>query len=140
MYQFDGVNRLISPAPGTTQFQVRDTYSRFKDWYITDNNAKYPPAFYQFGNDPTTSGQSAPSYFFLINDWRMLIANMDVLVIGNLYTTEGDSPFIKINSAIEHKTSDAAAVDTGGGSDSAELVEIRSLLSAINSRMIKSQC
>ena len=44
-YIFNGTNKIITLTTGTTTVSVRDIYSRFVDWYLTDDNSKYLPAF-----------------------------------------------------------------------------------------------
>lgn len=111
---FSGTNRTITVNSGVTSIDVTiDVYSEWKEWVLISNNAKYPQAIRTFGGDETTFGQFAPSYFFLTNGWRLVVDNLTLLVTGNLYTNEGDSPFLNVNSNITHKTTDASIVSTG---------------------------
>lgn len=113
---FSGDSRLIIVKPGVTDIDVvTDLYSEWKNWVISDANARYLGAFRTFGGDPTITGQFAPKYFFLINGWRILVDNGDEISVGvNLYTDELENPFIVGDgSAVSLRNSDAAVVDTG---------------------------
>ena len=109
---FDGANRRIIVNPGVSQIDVsRDLYSEWKLWVLQGNNTQYLPAFRVFGGDQTIVGQFAPSYFFLINGWRVIVDNQNVVIGINLYTDEGDSPIIAINGGTASvRNSDAPIV------------------------------
>ena len=111
---FDGVSKTITVSAGVTSIEVgSDLYSDWKDWAAL--NPQFLAAFRTFGGDPTASGQFAPRYFFLLNGWRVVVNNLTLAVDGNLYTQEGDTPFVQVNSQITHKTSDASVVSSGSG-------------------------
>lgn len=65
-YIFNGTNKIITLTTGTTTVSVRDIYSRFVDWYLTDDNSKYLPAFKTVGGDDIdpTQGTKIPIYSF----------------------------------------------------------------------------
>jgi hypothetical protein len=93
---FDPVNLIIeeisqSPAP-ETELDVIEIYSEWKAWLVADSTRlKFLPAFSLFGGDPTTAGQTAPTFFFLENGWRFRPANYShqVTLNGNLYVEGG---------------------------------------------------
>jgi len=110
---FDGLNKLITVITGVTYLDVKtDIYQEWKKWVIEDNNSQWLQAFRTFGGDPTTSNQNAPSYYFLINEWKIKIENLDVIIQQNLYSDDYDNPFININSTIISKGSDIPGIDT----------------------------
>lgn len=120
---FDGENKTIVVGAGTTTLSATEVYSDWKEWVL--DNPQYPAAFRTFGGDPTVTGQYAPSYFFLTNGWRLIMDNLDIIFEGNLYTDEGDTPFINNFSNITHTKSDAVAVATGTGLSEAQQSELK---------------
>jgi hypothetical protein len=93
---FDGENRLILIEDNVTELDVRlDIYSAWKLW-VQDEGANWIQAMRSVGGDPITAGQSLGGTFFLMNGWRIQPwpGVYRLLVSGNLYTEEGDDPFI----------------------------------------------
>ncbi len=126
--QFDGTTKLIHVLPGVTDINVQiDLYGYWKNWVIFNDNAKYEQAFRTFGGDPTAGGQVAPQYFFLTNGWRVHIDGNDTLFVDialNLYTNEGDTPFILINGSHVNSTrSDVPVVNFSPSIIAAEVWE-----------------
>ena len=98
-YIFNGTNKIITLTTGTTTVSVRDIYSRFVDWYLTDDNSKYLPAFKTVGGDDIdpTQGTKIPIYSFLENGWRIRPQEANhTLVIndGILLVNGGGDPFL----------------------------------------------
>lgn len=116
---FNGPAKLIVCDPGTTSLDVRDTYSRWKDWALT--NSQFEPAFGVVGGEPTTPGNSVAPYFFLLNGWRVRPQEADhtLNVTGSLLVEGGGDPIIPtvgtyrvlVVSAVPVR---AEAVATGG--------------------------
>ena len=103
-YIFNGTNKIITLTTGTTTVSVRDIYSRFVDWYLTDDNSKYLPAFKTVGGDDIdpTQGTKIPIYSFLENGWRIRPQEANhTLVIndGILLVNGGGDPFLNTNGA-----------------------------------------
>lgn len=97
-YIFDGENKIIQLTSGTTELDLKDLYSRWKDWVLA-GGSKFPPAFSTVGGEPidTSRGVYITSYFFLINGWRIRPqeANHRLRVINGVVLTDtGESPFI----------------------------------------------
>lgn len=97
-YTFDGDNKRIILGVGTT-LDVRDLYSRWKDWIATSDNSKYAQAFSVVGGDPVDAGAGIyiTSYFFLTNGWRIRPNEASYsLTVSNgvLLTEEGVDPFV----------------------------------------------
>lgn len=100
-YTFDPEHKLIILNENVTSFSVADIYSRWKDWIIKDDNAKYLPAFYSIGGDivDPTIGTTIPLYAFLINGWRIRPQERDhtLVVYGGVIIVEGGGdPFTKV--------------------------------------------
>lgn len=79
---------------------------RFFQTVLESDNSKWLAAFRSFGGDPTTINQNAPSYFFLINNWRVIVDSLNIVFDNNLYSDDYESPFVNINSSILSKNSD----------------------------------
>lgn len=96
---FDGIHRLILINPGETEIDVQvDVYSAWKEWQLQEHNdnTKFAPAFRIVGGDPIGPGRSLGVTYFLANNWRMRTWEGDhrLVVKGNLYTEEGEPPFV----------------------------------------------
>lgn len=103
-YIFNGTNKIITLTTGTTTVSVRDIYSRFVDWYLTDDNSKYLPAFKTVGGDDIdpTQGTKIPIYSFLENGWKIKPQESNhTLTIndGILLVNGGGDPFLNTNGA-----------------------------------------
>jgi len=98
LYTFDGENRIISLDPGVTSFGVIDLYSKWKEWVIVADNAKYPKAFFTIGGEPINSdgSQVISPYFFLDNLWKVRPQETDheLVILGNLLTPDGAPPTV----------------------------------------------
>ena len=110
-YFFDGVNKIIQ-LNNTSSFSILDSYSRWKDWVMLNDNAKYLPAFSYVGGEPTTGLDTLGITYFLTNGWRIRPFNSEehrLQVEGNLFTTEGSASFIfptgSFSVLIENKVS-----------------------------------
>tara|TARA_R110000772_G_scaffold2410_4_gene8571 strand:- start:46881 stop:49163 length:2283 start_codon:yes stop_codon:yes gene_type:complete len=115
---FNGVNREIVVLPGVEEVSAQiDLYSEWKNWVQTSDqdgsNSRYPAAFRTFGGDPTITGQFAPRYFFLINNWELLASSVSIQVATNLYNDGDGSGIIIDNAAVLVRNSDAPIVDNG---------------------------
>lgn len=113
---FDGFTKTITIASWVTDINVAsDLYSNWKEWVQSPevDNAKFLPAFRTIGGDPTSEGQIAPQYFFLINGWKVVVDGHHVNFATNLYSEDGLSPFIQINGGtVSSKTADVGLVRT----------------------------
>jgi hypothetical protein len=95
---FDGPTKIITLTSGTTELDVVDLYSRWKDW-VTQGNANFLSAFEAVGGNPIDvfAGTSIPLYAFLTNGWRIRPqeANHTLNVVGGvLLVFGGGDPFI----------------------------------------------
>ncbi len=110
----DGPNKLFRVISGVTNIDVGgELYSEWKRWASQADNVKYLAAFRTLGGDATNpeETQFAPRYYFLMNGWRVHVDGEQVVVQTNLYTEEGDSPFIVINNgAVTNRASDVPII------------------------------
>lgn len=118
---FDGVNRIIDVSSGTTSMDVKaDIYSEWKEWMILGTNSKFSQAFSCVWWEPLPGGKFTPSFFFLLNGWKVRAYTWtDTIFVGiNLYTEDGSSPFITWGSRasfVNETTSGATTSTTYGG-------------------------
>ncbi len=118
---FDGITKRIE-VTGVPNIDVsRDVYSSWKQWVILSDNAKYTQAIRPVGGDGIGSGQKSPAYFFLMNDWKVLINGIAVNFQLNLYCEEETNintfPFLIINNgSVSYKVSDSPIVSVSSGS------------------------
>jgi len=103
-YSFDGSTKIITLTLGTTILDVKDVYSRWKDWVILSDNSKWPLAFQSTGGDTIDVGTGTfiPLYAFLSNGWRIRPqeANHTLNVTnGILLVAEGGDPFVNTNGS-----------------------------------------
>ena len=95
-YTFDGQNKRIILNTGVTNLDVKDCYSRWKEWMIVGDNSKFLPAFDVVGGNPTVGANSIASYFFIQNGWKIRPheANHTLTVEGVLLDSVGGDPFV----------------------------------------------
>jgi hypothetical protein len=107
---FDGPNKLIIINTGVTNIDVMtEMYLPWKQWVI-DEGSMYLAAFRAFGGDPTTTDQNAPYYYFLINNWRVVATNVNVVISENLYSDNYENPYVITNSSVLSKNSDIPGI------------------------------
>ena len=98
-YSFNGSEKIITLTLGTIVLDVKDLYSRWKDWVITSDNSKWDLAFQVAGGETIDSGAGTyiPLYAFLANGWRIKPqeAHHTLNVTnGILLVSGGGDPFI----------------------------------------------
>lgn len=94
-YTFDGPNKLIILPPGMTTLDVKDVYSRWKEWAGSSNNLCFLPFFDVVGGNPTTGNNSISSYYYLINGAKIrpYEGNHTLTVDGILIGENDSDPF-----------------------------------------------
>lgn len=133
---FDGLNRIIEILPGVTEVNVAsDIYSRYMDWYRTDEGSKWIPAFDTSGGDPLDLiGESfSPQYFFLKNGWRVSIATGEIVHFKyNLFTFNSDGIIFNLtNSSSPIPYVDKVPVVVKTESGSTDLTAVNAKLDAL---------
>lgn len=131
---FDGSTKVITLSSGTTLLGVRDLWSRWVDWLLTDDNSKYLPAFTQVGGDDIDAGAgtSIPVYIFMQNGWKIKPqeANHTLKVYdGVLVVAGGGDPFTNTTGSYQVRINysqpvQAITVSTGGESGGPTVEEI----------------
>lgn len=112
---FNGITRqIIVDDPADVSLDVQDDiYSRWKDWVLDADNAKYAPALRAVGGDPTVAGQTAPIFYFTQNLWTVYINNGVIVDVAlNLYSDDFSSAFVVApGSGVSNRNSDAVNVN-----------------------------
>ncbi len=129
-YTFDGPNKLIILSNGTTTVDVKDMYSRWKEWCATSDNSKFLPAFSALGGDPLPGSRYLGTTYFVENGWKIrpYEGNHTLVVSGNMYSRDGSDPFVNTlgNFNVRIMLSVSNLVDTvnlsgGGGASAADI-------------------
>lgn len=92
---FDGTTLTIRLDTSTLSYTAQEIYSRWKEWVLTSDNAKWPPAFAAEGGAPAGLGALTPRFFFVRNDlgWRVIMpeANINTTIDGNFLPRDPQS-------------------------------------------------
>lgn len=115
-HTFNGAQKIIELDSLQPNVEVKELYSQWKEWAITGDNLKYEKAFRNFGGDPTTSGQTAPAYYFLTNGWKVRVDGFDATLSYNLYSDDGLTPVITINGGTAQINNSDVGIVSGTGS------------------------
>jgi hypothetical protein len=91
---FDPTNQRI--VLDSTYVDVKDIYSRWKEWVKDGDNSKYLPAFRAIGGDSLGGGLYISLYTFLINGWRIrpMESNHTLNIHGNITVDGGGDPVV----------------------------------------------
>ena len=123
---FDGVAKTITVNAGETVVSVKDDiYSSWKRWVMIYDYSKYLPAMRTIGGDPVGGGQYAGDIYFLINGWKIIVAE-GITVNGIIYSDDYPTPFTVLpGGGVINKVSNLAlAYSTTGGSGGATPAEV----------------
>ena len=131
-YDFDGNNKIIQLTAGTTTLDVKDLYSKWKEWVVS-TGSKYAIAFTVVGGDPVneSAGIYITSYYYLSNGWKIRPWGYNhTLNVSNgvLLASDGLSPFVQtqgtynvmILSTLPIK-SETVNIAGGGGATASEI-------------------
>lgn len=107
---FDGSNKLILPDDTSGSLNIKYVYSEWKRWSI--NNSNFLRAFSTVGGDPISSDNNIPTYFYLMNGWRIKWkdGNISVEIQGNLLVHGGlDVPYLPIKNGYSYNLTSVVA-------------------------------
>jgi hypothetical protein len=95
----DGPNKLFVLTIGTTELDVKELYSTWKEWVLLSDNSKYLDAFRSVGGEDidVVTGTKIPAYIFMLNGWvvRPQEASHTLAVTNGILVVEGGGdPFI----------------------------------------------
>ena len=96
-YIFDGAERLITMT-GDFEIDVKDMYSRWKEWVKNTDEGKNAMAFLSVGGDTVdaAAGTEIPAYIYIQNGWTIRPQESDhtlIVVNGILLRDGGGDPF-----------------------------------------------
>lgn len=99
VYTFDGAERLITMSGTPYEIDVKDMYSRWKEWVKATDDAKSAEAFLSVGGQPISIGAGTviPAYIYLANGWKVRPQEVDHtlnVVNGVLLTDDDTDPFV----------------------------------------------
>ena len=118
--EFNGLTKRITVTIQQDIDVRRDIYSEWKRWVILDMNTKYSQAIRSVGGDSIGGGNSSPNYFFLMNDWKIIVNGIIASFKYNLYCEEATNsnyfPFLYENNGHSNNEISSAPVVTIGGS------------------------
>ena len=94
-YTFDGINKLVhmnvtASSDLNGPVQMKDIYSRWKQWATSGSNSGFFQAIRTVGGDPISEVQSLGITYFMINGWKLqpTSSNHTLEVDGNVYGEE----------------------------------------------------
>ena len=135
MVTFNGITKIIQIDNGVTTISVRALWSAWVNWFLTDDNSKFLPAFQTVGgNDIDISqGTKIPIYSFLQNGWKIKPQESNhTLTIndGILLVNGGGDPFLNTNGAYTVRINyqqpvQAISFSSGGSGSTLTKEEIR---------------
>lgn len=151
MFTFDGPNKRISidnssVVNGVVQFTPEELWSRWMDWYLTDDNSKYPPALRITGGDPIGSGQYIGNYLFFRNDlgWRGVPPTIDgvtIVINGAFYGEDPTLPVMVNNPGQEtdlviNRSSMVTNTASGGGTSGVSLAQLQAEMKKLSNLIL----
>jgi hypothetical protein len=107
----------------STSVTATELYSRWCDWIVLSDNAKYLPAFRSTGGDDLGGGLLIPPYYFLSNGWRVrpMESSHNLTITGNLFVDGGGIPVVATLGTFQVNVNytvpvQAQGISTTGGS------------------------
>ena len=107
----------------TASISAAEIFSRWEDWAVTGDNAKYGAVMTHVGGDDLGGGLYIPNYIFLQNGWRVrpMEANHTLIISGNLFVAGGGVPVVSTlgnyNVAVQYTVPlQAQGIATSGSS------------------------
>ena len=141
---FNGPSKTITLSAGQTTVPVAEMYSRWKDWVMLSDNAKYLDAFRAVGGDPLGGGVYATVNVFIRNDygWRIKPPeqNIDIALVGNLYPEDPNLPWRAPTTGAYHTSINTnlsmnlVEFDSGGGGGGTVMVDAEEIADAVWNR------
>jgi hypothetical protein len=147
MFIFDGQNKRIhidnsAVVDGVVRFTPEQLWSRWVDWYLTDDNSKYQQALRITGGDAIGGGQYIGNYLFFRNDlgWRGVPPTIDgvtIIIDGAFYGEDATIPVMENNPNQETDLiiNRSSMVTNTTSSGAVDLTAVMTKLNAIQSSM-----
>jgi len=132
--------RIILDSASVTAEEV---FSRWEDWMLLSDNAKYLPAFRHAGGDDLGGGLFIPNYLFLLNGWRVrpMEASHTLIITGNLFVEGGGVPVVQTlgnyNVSVQYTVPvQAQGIATSGSSGPSASEIAEAVVAALNATAI----
>lgn len=139
--EFDAAAKRI--ILDTTSVTATELYSRWCDWLLLSDNAKYLPAFRSTGGDDLGGGLLIPPYFFLTNGWRVrpMESNHNLTITGNLFVDGGGIPVVSTLGTFQVNVNytvpvQAQGISTSGGGGASAAEVANAVIAALNATRI----
>ena len=80
----------------STSITAEEIFSRWEDWALLSDNAKYGAVMTHVGGDDLGGGLYIPNYIFLQNGWRVrpMESSHNLNITGNLFVAGGGVPVV----------------------------------------------
>ncbi len=132
MVVINGIDKTITVTIQTSVDVRKDIYSAWKNWCIIGNNLKYKQAMRPVGGDAIGGGNTSPNFFFLMNNWKVVVDGVVVTFQFNLYCEEATNtntvPFLYINDGHSNNEVSSSPVVTGDAGSATDETTIHSAL------------
>ena len=123
----------------STSITAEEIFSRWEDWALLSDNAKYGAVMTHVGGDDLGGGLFIPNYIFLQNGWRVrpMEANHNLNITGNLFVSGGGVPVVNTlgnyNVAVQYTVPvQAQGIATSGSTGPTAESIAAAVLSAMN--------
>lgn len=115
----DWANKIFDIDSPATDIDVQnDIYEYWKEQIQIGDNSKWPQAMLSIGGESLPGGKFVPSFFFLLNGWkvRSYVGTTSINVSTNLFADDGSDPYISggTRCSIIAATTTGVTVTTAG--------------------------
>ena len=115
---FSGINQEITVTIQTEVDVRKDIFSAWVHWVKESDNAKYLQALRPVGGDGIGNSNESPNFFFLMNNWKIVVDGIVATFKFNLYCEEATNdnyvPFVYINGGHSNNEISSSPVISGG--------------------------
>ena len=121
----------------TASVTAEEIFSRWEDWALLSDNAKYGAVMTHVGGDDLGGGLFIPNYIFLNDGWRVrpMEANHSLIITGNLFVTGGGVPVVNTlgsyNVAVNYTVPVQAQGISTSGSSSPSAADIAAAVDSV---------
>ena len=131
--------RIILDSASVTAEEI---FSRWEDWAVTADNAKYGMVIRHTGGEELGNGRFTANYFFLQGDWRVRPMELDhtLALSGNIATEGGGVPVVSTtgvhNVVVQYTVPVQAQAITASGATIDYSAVAAAVLAALNATTI----
>lgn len=131
-FTYDTTNKLFLLNTGVTTLDAKtEFYSWVKsDWKTDANLNKFRFPIESIGGNDIGGGNTISPYYNLLYGWRLqffVTGNQTITIVGNVITTEGDTPIVSGGGAYHHQATLQVSANSltgaggGGGATAAQV-------------------